>query len=64
MHAATHAHCTVIAVPGEMAVPVAGQVVVGVDGSELSEAAVAFAFQRPARPARRWSQCTPGCTRR
>jgi nucleotide-binding universal stress UspA family protein len=45
MHAATHAHCTVIAVPGEMAAPVGGQVVVGVDGSELSEAAVAFAFQ-------------------
>lgn len=47
MHVASHAHCSVIAVPEEVAGgPGAGhQVVVGVDGSELSEAAVAFAFQ-------------------
>ena len=43
MHVASHAHCTVIAVPREASGPGSG-VVVGVDGSPVSEAAVAYAF--------------------
>ena len=45
MYVATHAHCTVIAGPEKREMPVRGPVVVGVDGSELSAAAVEFAFQ-------------------
>lgn len=41
---AGHAHCPVLVVrPAEQPIPVAGPVVVGVDGSELSELAVGYA---------------------
>jgi nucleotide-binding universal stress UspA family protein len=49
LHIATHAHCPVIAVPvpDEHAGPRHG-IVVGVDGSELSEDAIGFAFEMAA----------------
>ena len=51
MYVATHAHCSVIAVPVMPETPGRGHVVVGVDGSELSDAAVAFAFQEASETA-------------
>ena len=53
MHVATHAHCSVIAVPERTdGGPGAGrQVVVGVDGSEVSAAALAFAFEEASETA-------------
>jgi len=49
---AGHAHCPVVVHRGHADVPPgpeAGRVVVGVDGSEISEAALAFAFQEASR---------------
>lgn len=49
---AAHAPCPVVVVhprPGDGPVPDAGRIVVGVDGSQRSAAAVSFAFQRAAR---------------
>lgn len=46
LHVASHARCTVVAVPARAADEPEGHgVIVGVDGSELSEAAIEFAFQ-------------------
>ncbi|HEU4912320.1 MAG TPA: universal stress protein, partial [Actinomycetes bacterium] len=45
MYVASHATCPVIAVPMTSLVPSAKGVVVGADGSELSEAAIGYAFQ-------------------
>jgi nucleotide-binding universal stress UspA family protein len=45
MHVASHAECAVVAVPSTARSPHARGVVVGVDGSEVSEAAIAYAFQ-------------------
>jgi nucleotide-binding universal stress UspA family protein len=46
MHVASHAHATVVIVPNEVAGEETGHgIVVGVDGSAVSEAAVAFAFR-------------------
>lgn len=47
-HITTHAHCPVVAVPPTAAVG-PGDVVVGVDGSAVSSAAVGFAFDQAAR---------------
>jgi nucleotide-binding universal stress UspA family protein len=45
MNVASHAHCTVVAVPTDRAHAAEGHgVVVGVDGSELSHGAIAYAF--------------------
>lgn len=46
MYVATHAECAVVAVPGTATSAAARGVVVGVDGSEVSEAAIAYAFQQ------------------
>lgn len=62
---AMHSHCPVVVVPDEP-VPDEGAIVVGVDGSPLSEAAVEFAFDSAAaRDARlvavhTWSGAVPG----
>jgi len=49
MHLARQAHCTVIAVPERPAGPVPGRgIVVGVDGSPISTAAVGYAFHEAA----------------
>jgi len=45
MYVASHAHCTVVAVPRDGGTAGTG-IVVGVDGSPVSEAAVAYAFQQ------------------
>jgi nucleotide-binding universal stress UspA family protein len=46
MHVASHAHCTVVIVPMHAGAAEPGHgIVVGVDGSAVSEAAVAFAFR-------------------
>jgi nucleotide-binding universal stress UspA family protein len=46
MNVATQAHATVVAVPSDTAHAFSGQgIVVGVDGSELSETAIGWAFQ-------------------
>lgn len=45
VYVASHATCPVIAVPMTSLVPSAKGVVVGADGSELSEAAIGYAFQ-------------------
>jgi nucleotide-binding universal stress UspA family protein len=46
MKVATHAHCTVVAVPNDEAQAFAGTgIVVGVDGSEVSTTAIAYAFR-------------------
>ncbi|WP_127502715.1 universal stress protein [Actinoplanes solisilvae] len=49
VHATAHAHCPVLIVRG--AVTPSGPIVVGVDGSESSELAVAFAYEEAARRA-------------
>jgi nucleotide-binding universal stress UspA family protein len=46
MHVASHAACTVIAVPASTLSAAASGVVVGADGSEVSDAAIAYAFQQ------------------
>jgi nucleotide-binding universal stress UspA family protein len=46
MHVASHAACTVIAVPSTTLSAAARGVVVGADGSEISDAAIAYAFQQ------------------
>lgn len=48
MYVATHAECAVVAVPSSAPSPHARGVVVGVDGSEVSEAAIAYGFQHAA----------------
>jgi nucleotide-binding universal stress UspA family protein len=49
MNVATHAHCTVVALPNDETRAFAGSgVVVGVDGSEVSETAIAYAFEEAA----------------
>lgn len=48
MYVATHAECAVVAVPSTAPSPHVRGVVVGVDGSEVSEAAIAYAFQQAA----------------
>lgn len=46
MNVATHAHCTVVSVPSDEGHAATDNgIVVGVDGSELSESAIAFAFR-------------------
>jgi nucleotide-binding universal stress UspA family protein len=46
MYVSSHAACTVVAVPATTLSAAASGVVVGADGSELSDAAIAFAFQQ------------------
>jgi len=49
MNVATHARCPVVAVPSAPATAFGGRgIVVGVDGSELSDGAIAFAFREAA----------------
>jgi Universal stress protein UspA and related nucleotide-binding proteins len=49
MNIATHAHCTVVALPNDEAQAFDGKgIVVGVDGSEISETAIAYAFREAA----------------
>jgi nucleotide-binding universal stress UspA family protein len=49
MNVATHARCPVVAVPSAAATAFGGRgVVVGVDGSELSDTAIGFAFREAA----------------
>ncbi|WP_367115007.1 universal stress protein [Actinophytocola sp.] len=62
---ATHGHCPVVVVRG--ADPHAeprqdGPVVVGVDGSPTSQAAILFAFQAASAGMCLWWLCTPGAT--
>lgn len=49
MNVATHAHCTVVALPNDESQAFTGTgIVVGVDGSEISETAIAHAFREAA----------------
>jgi nucleotide-binding universal stress UspA family protein len=49
MNVSTHAHCTVVTVPTSERLAFAGRgIVVGVDGSELSETAIGYAFREAA----------------
>jgi nucleotide-binding universal stress UspA family protein len=49
MNVSTHAHCTVVALPNDETQAFAGTgVVVGVDGSEISETGIAYAFREAA----------------
>lgn len=49
MNVSTHAHCTVVALPNDEAHAFDGRgIVVGVDGSEISETAIAYAFREAA----------------
>jgi nucleotide-binding universal stress UspA family protein len=49
MNVASHAHCTVVAMPNDETRAFAGTgIVVGVDGSEVSETAIAYAFREAA----------------
>ena len=46
MNVASHAHCTVVALPSHETQALTGAgIVVGVDGSEISETAIAYAFR-------------------
>lgn len=61
MNVATHAHCTVVALPDGEADAFAGAgIVVGVDGSEISETAISYAFQDASETARPCPRSTPG----
>ena len=53
MNVGSHAHCTVVAVPNDESQAQEGTgIIVGVDGSEISETAIAYAFREASRPAR------------
>jgi nucleotide-binding universal stress UspA family protein len=54
MNVSTHAHCTVVSLPNDETQAFGGAgIVVGVDGSEISETAIAYAFREAAETRQR-----------